>query len=441
VSAWLLAKIAWALFDGPIVRLRLGATIAALAIGVTAAMAVGTLGTTMNDWPGTALMLGAIWLLVRAVVATEDLAVPWRALVVAGLLAGVGSGLKLTVGTFAVGLCVALLLRPPHARGRLREALVFGAAVLAGFAVSYGYWGWQLWSHFRNPIFPFANEWIGSPWWEQAPAMLRVYGPHSLGGWLEFPLRLREPRPFFVTEVHYTDARIPLLYVLTLVAGAGAAMARAARGRQPEPSSPASRPLVAAWTLVAVFWLASFVLWTAQHSILRYIIVLEVLSGLLIVGLLRLMLRSGYADVAITIVAVTLIATTRWPDWWRVDHGQHWFDVQVPPVAPNALVLVASGTPVSYVLPFFPPDARHLGVRNNFNWPGRPTLIAKTIADTIRDQRGPIYSLQYPPGDGAADIAAHGLRPVAGGCAQVRTNMRTSPIDLCRLERIDASPR
>ncbi|HET9047075.1 MAG TPA: hypothetical protein VFO33_08960, partial [Casimicrobiaceae bacterium] len=59
VSAWLLAKIAWALFDDPDPRARIGATIAALAIGLTSAMAVGTLGTTMNDWPGTAFTLGA----------------------------------------------------------------------------------------------------------------------------------------------------------------------------------------------------------------------------------------------------------------------------------------------------------------------------------------------------------------------------------------------
>ena len=31
-------------------------------------MAVGTLGMTMNDWPGTALALAALWLLVRAIV-------------------------------------------------------------------------------------------------------------------------------------------------------------------------------------------------------------------------------------------------------------------------------------------------------------------------------------------------------------------------------------
>jgi hypothetical protein len=26
---------------------------------------------------------------------------------------------------------------------------------LAGFTICYGYWGWQLWTHFGNPIYPF----------------------------------------------------------------------------------------------------------------------------------------------------------------------------------------------------------------------------------------------------------------------------------------------
>ena len=436
ISAWLLAKIAWALFANPVARLQAGATIAAMAIGLTAAMAVGTLGMTMNDWPGTALMLAALWLVVRDLAAAGRIDLPRGTVVAAGLLAGIGSGLKLTVATFAVGLCVALLVRPPHTRARWREAFVFGLAVLAGLLVSYGYWAWQMWAHFGNPVFPWANTWFGSPWWEKLPVLVRDYGPHSLSAWLEFPLRLREPRPGYVTEVAYTDARIPLLYVLAVAAGIGALLARAIRASARAEPPPAPR-LTAAWTVVAAFWGVSFLLWTEQYSIVRYIVLLEVLTGVLIVGLLRLMLRPGYADVAVTLAAVVLIATTRWPDWWRIEHGPQWFDVKVPAMAPRPLVLIASGAPTAYVLPFFPADARHVGVRNNINFPGRPTLMERAVADAIRTHTGSFYALQFPAGDGVADLAAHGLRPVPGGCGQVRTNMRMSPLELCRLERIE----
>ena len=430
IGAWLLAKLAWLLFDGDNAPSRTVATAASLAIGLTAAMAVGTLGTTMNDWPGAALTLAALFIVARGITRRETL--PARTLIAAGLLMGIASGLKLTVATFAVGLCVAILLRPGAAR-RVRDAFAFGVAVLAGFAISYGYWGWTLWSHFGNPIFPYANEWIGSPWWEQAPVLIRRYGPHALNQWLEFPLRLRGARPFYVTEVPYADARIAVLYVLAIAAALGALAVRTLQPRDDPPAAPSRT--TPAWALVGVFWAASFLLWTAQHSILRYIVVLEVLTGLLIVGLLRVLLRRGYAQVVMVVAAAALIGTTHWPDWGRVGYGARWFDVQVPRVEPGALVLLVADAPMAHVLPFFPPDARHLGVRNNFNFPGRATLIEKTIAGAIRTHPGPLYALSYPAGEAAEDLAAHGLRRIPGGCADVRTNMRTSPIELCRLER------
>jgi hypothetical protein len=430
VGGWLLAKLAWLLFDGDDAPSRMIATAAALAIGMTAAMAVGTLGTTMNDWPGATLTLAALFVVARGVTAHE--ALPARTLIAAGLLMGIASGLKLTVATFAMGLGAAILLRPGASR-RLRDAFVFGLAVLAGFAISYGFWGWTLWSHFGNPIFPHANEWIASPWWEQRPALERYYGPRALGHWLEFPLRLREPRLFYVSEVPYTDARIPALYVLAIFAALGAPTVRAMRARGDPPPAPSRT--ASAWALVGVFWAASFLLWTAQYSILRYIVALEILTGVLIVGLLRLLVRRGHAQALMVVAAVALIHTTHWPDWGRVSYGARWFDVEVPRIEPGALVLLVADAPMAYVLPFFPADARHMGVRNNINFPGSPTLLEKKIADAIRTHQGPLYSLSYPAGQAAADLTAYGLQRTSGGCAEVRTNMRTSPIELCRLER------
>jgi hypothetical protein len=42
------------------------------------------------------------------------------------------------------------------------------AATLVGLALMYGNWGWQLWVHYGNPIYPFyeglfapLREWTG----------------------------------------------------------------------------------------------------------------------------------------------------------------------------------------------------------------------------------------------------------------------------------------
>ena len=202
-----------------------------------------------------------------------------------------GSGLKLTVATFAVGFCIALLLRHPRSIRRIREAFAFGAAAVAGLAITFGPWAWQLWTHFQNPIFPYANQWIRSPWWDLYSVPNRVYGPHKIGEWFAFPLQLLAPSPGYVSEVPYVDARIPLLYSLAILALAGATIVRLLRGRAEKRPTPDADARRSAWTLLAVFWVASFLLWTAQHSIVRYIVVLDVLTGVLIVGLLRMIVR------------------------------------------------------------------------------------------------------------------------------------------------------
>ena len=107
----------------------------------------------------------------------------------------------------------------------------------------------------------------------------------------------------------------------------------------------------------------------------------------------------------------------------------------MPAVEKNALVLITSDAPLAYVLPFFPADARHLGLNNNISSPGHETLMQETIARTIRDHSGPIYSLAYPAGNGAEILTRYGLSTVPERCSEIITNMTYSPVTLCPLER------
>jgi hypothetical protein len=91
---------------------------------------------------------------------------------------------------------------------------------------------------------------------------------------------------------------------------------------------------------------------------------------------------------------------------------------------------------MAYVLPFFPPDARHFGLNNNINDPKRETLMEDAIARAVRDHKGPLYSLAYPAGAGRETLLAHRLVYLPELCSEVRTNTPISPIELCRLTRI-----
>ena len=306
VAAFILGKLVLLLFPGPPSALRSTLRIAAFAIGISGAMGFAVLGTTMNEWPIAAMTLASVWILVRAIVVGHGAPLATRPLLAAGFVVGLATGLKLTAATFAVATCVALLLRRPTLRSLangLREAAWYAVAVACGVAVSIGWWCAILWTNFDNPVFPYFNEWFRSPWWDAWPVLARAFGPFTLEGWLSFPYDMFNPRPLFVAEVAYRDARMPTLYTLALVTGVVSLvtwLSSSAATRRLRTASPTA----AAWRFLGVFWLASFLLWTAQHSIYRYILTLELISGALIVGLLHLLVRSRAVPAVVTILAL-----------------------------------------------------------------------------------------------------------------------------------------
>jgi hypothetical protein len=440
VAAFFLAKLLRLLFDDLPPPERVVAIGCAWAIGVTSAMGIATLGTTMNEWPGAALVVAALWLVVHGLVRGDAGALRPRDMALAGLLAGIATGGKLTAAVFALGLAVALAARTPlgpaGVRGSIREAGIFAGGVAAGIAVSLGAWAYPLASHYGSPVFPYFNEWIRSPWWDAAPVFHRHYGPHTLEGWLLFPFHLIGPGERFVTETAYRDARFPLAWGLAAAAGAAWLSFRLGRRAMPTPA----RGVSAAWRVTALFVAVSFVIWTAQHSVYRYIVVLDMLTGALIVTLLARLLRPGYLPAVAIVAAVTLVATTRVADWGHVDFADRWFDVRAPRLPHDALVLLTTDQPVAYLLPFLGDDARYVAAQNTVNDPSRRNLLAASVRDAVQRHTGPLYQLTSPPGAGASVVEAHGLRRTDEPCVRIASNIHPRPIELCSLVRATGGP-
>ncbi len=431
IGAFFLGKIVLLLFADLPPRERWYYAALAFLVGITASGPVSLLGTTINEWQGATLVTIGLWLVLRR---AEQATIGWRTLAAAGFLCGIASGLKLTAATYALGLCLALLLRSPVLRIGLREAFGFGVAVTGGLMLSLGAWMWTLYMHFGSPLFPYFNDFFRSPWWDFKPLIERVYGPHTLYEWLTFPLRLLRRESGFVGELEFRDWRLPLLYLAFI----GSAVAWLARRLRHGPAARATAG--AAWRMLFVYWIVSFAVWAGLHSIYRYLLPLELLFGALTIQLVRSMLPARWAPAAALAYAALAIATVSYPDWWHIEYGKRYFQVDAPPVAPRAVVLLVSDAPMAYVLPFFPPDGRFLGAKNNLNDPGRSNRLEGEIARIVREHAGPLYSLAFPVGAGAEVLAAHGLRVElpSRDCVTFRTNMSTSPLQLCRLQRIDS---
>lgn len=133
-----------------------------VALAFLTGVALSVLDATMNDLLAAAPLLWAVALAVRAMPgAGSDAprAVRWPVLF-SGLCTGAAVAAKLSNGPLAILMPGLWWLCGRGWRPRVMAVTLGSAATLLGFAALYGYWGWLLWRHFGNPIFPFHHHWF-----------------------------------------------------------------------------------------------------------------------------------------------------------------------------------------------------------------------------------------------------------------------------------------
>jgi hypothetical protein len=134
----------------------------AVALAFVSGVVLSMFDTTGND------LLAAIPLVWAIALALEPLSQPRpvellvrRAVWSSGMLAGVSVAFKLSNAPVAIVLPLLWLWPGGGIGARLRRLLWGGSWTAVGFLLAYGYWGWQLWTHFGNPIYPLYDNWFG----------------------------------------------------------------------------------------------------------------------------------------------------------------------------------------------------------------------------------------------------------------------------------------
>jgi len=123
---------------------------AALLFGVSGAAFISLLGTTSNDLIASTCILGSLLGVLKAADMDNE---PRRrfVLLLPGLLAGAGLGLKYTSVCFVPGLTLVALSVAAR-RKRISEFLAFGAGALLAFLAVAGHHLLTLWWDFGNPV-------------------------------------------------------------------------------------------------------------------------------------------------------------------------------------------------------------------------------------------------------------------------------------------------
>jgi hypothetical protein len=418
INAVLVAAIAWHVLRPPQTTQRIILVAAAVLIGISGAGFVSLLGTTTNDLFNSIFVLGALLALLRTAVQSDRQPL-WRGFATAGMLAGAGVGLKYTAACFIPGLLLVALIVCLQRRS-IAAPLAFGIAAAAAFVAIAGHHMLVLWSHFGNPFFPNLNEIFRSPYYEPYSIRDARFVAHDVWQLIGYPFYWAKTNKYVVAELSFGDWRGAVAYTVTVVALLSLLL-RFFRRASGVPC--ATRGL----GLVIVFAAISLLCWGIGFGIYRYVVTLEMLTGVLTVGALTWIFAGGRLRIATALAALALVgATTVYLDWGRGEYGDKYVDIRVPPLPPRSIVLIATQQPVSFFIPFADPGTQFIGIENNYLTLSQTNLLATEVKRLTREPNRPKFVLNFGAFDGAklnAVLDRLGTRLAAAPCLPIEQNL------------------
>jgi len=390
ISFGILFMIAHMLFASARALPRFGIALACAVMGTAGPMFLRQLGTSYNDILIAPLVLAALLLYLRSLLAqgSSDRARGKRTLILAGLLMGIAAGLKLVFVVWLVAFAFAVFAVGHTWTGRFKSTGLFVIVSLLGFLVSRGYWMVLLWSKFKSPLFPFYNAIFRSPLYDRHNFIDDRTLPKTLTSALKLPFETSDGRFGVLLGV--------LLLSALVFAGKTMWSHRGARNVS-LVSDEMAQPETRATVFVTIFFVVGLVVWEAQFSIARYVIPLELLAPLVVVGLLRAFITRRGPFILAMVALGSAVAVLLLPV--RVERTQ-WFDTYFNIEAPRfenpekVLVILADDAPMSYVIPFFQPEVRFVCPWSNFVKIQKNKdipLIEREMVKVIRSHKGPLF--------------------------------------------------
>ncbi|MFM0741110.1 hypothetical protein PQQ51_28035 [Paraburkholderia xenovorans] len=403
-------------------RMRVPVLLAAA--GCLTANFLSGLGNSMGDDTTALLVLAGVLVVLsnwKQLVRADGAALAVS--VGSGVLVGLSAGLKLTNAIFAVALCLALLSYPAPLLARLRISFLFGIGVLAGIAITGGYWMVHMWNLYGNPLYPQFGGFF--------PNVLTQPGAAADSRWLPHGLYESLLWPFIITadshRVGETPIRQiiwPIVYLAFIMAGV--AWAKQRRSHATHPSlDPRQR-------LVVLFVGLGFIVWMKVFSIYRYLVAVEVLAPMAVWILLNYALpQQRHAKrVAITLLVVAsgVVVTGGARTWGHEGWSDPLYHAEIPPLTEpdrTTVVIVSGTTAWGWVATQFPDSVAFTQLESSF--PATDVFRGR-ILSLARERSGPVFGLINGTynwrDDNVADVnrlvGRLGINEGPRGCAAMR---------------------
>lgn len=358
------------------------------AAGCLTANFLSELGNSMGDDTSALLELGALFTIVAG---WENL-IAWSRrgislLLLAGVLAGMGVGLKLTNAPYAVALCAGFLVLPLAWAARMRLAGLLGLGMLLGFALLDGFWLADMWHRYGNPLFPQFSAAFPGPLTKSIVVTDASWLPQGVAEHLLWPF-IFSFNPHRVGQLYLPQLIWSVLYML-FVWWAVAAW-RGRRNGVAGEKDPRQ-------TYILAYVAVGFLLWMHVFSIYRYIVAIELVAPLAAYLLFMRVLPYGKArrvagwTLSIAIV-VGLLGVRSWGhEDWSSPMVQAEVPVLAEPASTTVILVGGAGTvPHGWLPALLPPEIAFVGVHNSF-----PESLGyiKRLRELARTRGGETYAV------------------------------------------------
>jgi len=366
INFWLLFQISHFFIRGLENKTTIILALVLTIFGLYGPTALSGIGSFQHDDLISIFILSFFLLLSKTLYYYSDskkLSIKWT--FAAGLLLGIGTGLKLTAALFIVGSAIAFLILPIRFSDKAKLLLFWGLGVFLGIVLSGGYWMLILWKQFHNPFFPFFNGIFRSSDFLPINFKYSKFLPQSVWEILFFP--------FYFSwkgtsgDGLFQDFRFLIVYVLLIIASIKWFWRNFYKKADQKPD------LLTFW--LYAFFISSYIVWEYYFSIMRYMVALEMLAPLMIYLLARKMIQNFHTFITFLFFVFLIILFSLAPlKTFRIACLESsFFNVQLPSfVKPqsDAMVLLAypayalnlEPKPQAYLIPFFPSKWSFVGV-------------------------------------------------------------------------------
>lgn len=244
-------------------------TVIATAVAATGQAIWMQMGTATNEIQVTTFILAGLYLLFK-ITFRPDLQKGYKFLIV-GLLMGFALGLKPTVISYCLGAGLTSVIFYKKLNKPLPYILLFTVGGLLGYLLSNGWFMWHYWEWYQNPFFPFANSIFKSEYYDNANFRDTQFLP-SLKLFFVYPY-IWNLFKFKIVECSFYDIRLTVYYTIFLLTIFSFLFSKKARLFFKTNYK---------WGVYFTFLIVTFFIWMALFSILRYIIVVEMLGCMVI---------------------------------------------------------------------------------------------------------------------------------------------------------------